>query len=182
MQRFMKRFMKRSTLIPAIVLCHLCAAPALAADLPILLDGVNVSLEPNPYYAASNIPPSYAYERLAREQGGTACVPLRFLAETFNTQVDYAASQITLTDRDTRLELTIGSTAATKNGRPLTLPAADGQPLRDVSLIRSSGAAVLLYDWQTDTCYAVNQSLWRQAEPIIERNLQFKEFTGSDAP
>lgn len=233
-------------------------------------------------------------------------MPLRFLAETFNTQVDYAKGRITLTSGDRQLTLTIGSTAATQNGEPLTLPAAPyvknaatfvplrfvaetfgcvvyyhdgvisiatepfaidgapvasleledpwhvvgsdfyqikgahiqrniynalqaakgspvpapeaicrswqadyddyfwgysftfkdagGQTLCDLHIIKqcykpAPGSDIsfpsrpaLLYDHLTDAYYTIPQPLWQQAEPIIQRNLQFKEFTGSDAP
>ena len=75
--------MKNLTLCLCLLLLFLFSQPALAvsAQLPIMLDGINISA---PDYPADNQPAI-----LAQEHSGTAYVPLRFIAELFNAEVSW---------------------------------------------------------------------------------------------
>lgn len=110
--------MKNLTLCLCLLLLFLFSQPALAvsAQLPIMLDGINISA---PDYPADNQPAI-----LAQEHSGTAYVPLRFIAELFNAEVSWQKQQITISDGQNTLILQPGSQQAYRNGEAITIAGA----------------------------------------------------------
>lgn len=75
-----------------------------ASDVAVLLNGSWLRLDPAPTMV-----------------GGSVLVPLRGIFEAMGAEVKFAAGVITATKGQTVVSLTLGSRAATVNGRPVTL-------------------------------------------------------------
>lgn len=110
--------MKKLVFSLCLLILTALSQPALAApaQLPIMLDGVNISV---PAYAADDQPPVYAQER-----SGTAYVPLRFIAELFNAEVGWQEQQITISSGLNSITLKPGSREASRNNEIITLSGA----------------------------------------------------------
>ena len=110
--------MKNLTLCLCLLLLFLFSQPALAvsAQLPIMLDGINISA---PDYPADNQPAI-----LAQEHSGTAYVPLRFIAELFNAEVSWQEQKIIISNGSNTIKIQLGSQQAVCNNESITLSGA----------------------------------------------------------
>ena len=163
--------MKNLTLCLCLLLLFLFSQPALAvsAQLPIMLDGINISA---PDYPADNQPAI-----LAQEHSGTAYVPLRFIAELFNAEVSWQEQKIIISNGSNTIKIQLGSQQAVCNNESITLSGAPYEyqnttyvPFRAVTEALRPDAQVA---WERGQAVARAEDLSLSAQPgasYIEAN------------
>jgi len=167
----MKKFVCGLCLLCALLL--VCGRPALAAQPPVWLDGVNLSA---PTYGEA---PAGAEER-----SGSAYVPLRFIAEMFNADVDWQNGQITIKRNETSIILHTNSRQASRNGENFALTGAPYErngvvyvPLRFIA--QAFGCAVDYQDGQiflqTEPLQINGQTI-AALEYVYERHVMGADF------